>query len=314
MAVITTNTGREHKLKGMAASWTVDVLRDIEPFYKDEAKEFSDCCYQNLVLADNTGIETQNDVNSFIFKVNRTSDVVTYKLYKNGSFVANITGTTYGVIYPVNTILYYEDQKFLAGLTIEWYKVLALHGAGVYYIQATITPLSGTPTVAETINFILWEYSDEKADKYIRIESIMNGYMLRTGINYTGLQLLDMIRVRGFFGRFQPEIETTNDIFETLEGEKKLVKQRKVKRTDIFELETLPLPKCIMERITEHHFFADTLKITDYNYNNYDYQLLQKRVYLHEDYEMIYSPTSRYAYLRAKVKEQIQDNQKINNL
>jgi hypothetical protein len=314
MAVITLNTGREHNLKGMAAKWDVSVLKDVVPFFEDTDKGFTDCCYQNLVFADSTGIETQNDINSFIFKVNRTTDVVTYKLYKGGVFLADITGTTYGTIYPVNSILYYEDQKFLAGLTIEWAKVYAAHGAGVYFIRATVTPVSGTATVADTINYTLWLYSDEKADKSIRIESIMNGYMLRSGINYTGLQFVDMIRVRGFFGRFQPEIETTNDIFETLEGQKKVVKQRKVQRSDIYELETLPLPKCIMEKITDYHFFADTLMITDFNFNNYDYNLLKKRVYLHENFELIYTDTSRYAYLRAKVKEQIKDNQKLNNL
>lgn len=307
------NYGADHVLNGMAFKWDLKTLIPGKLFPVEEDREYPLCCINQLVLADNTGIENQNDKSGFMFRVMSSSDTLEMYLEKNEVEMVHLNDNTYGTYYSIGSITFYTDQALLTGFILDWSKVLAgvSLGPGRYRVRVDYTTYTGTESTYSN-NYILRTFSNDVADGTIRIESYMDGYMMRDRINYKGLNFVDMIRVRGWFGNPEEKIEVTNDIYANQGTEKRVVAQRKVNQLDVFMLETLPLPKCIADKIKYYHFFANTIYMSDYNILNYDYDLKRKRVYKDEAFTFKYTPTTRGIIIKGKLTEQIQDLQKTN--
>jgi hypothetical protein len=311
MSIDIVNTGIDHVLNGMAIKydWVQALISKIFPVTED--RDYSVCCAKQMVLADATGIANQNDVNGFLFKLSLATDTLDLFLEKDSVQIAQLNTATYGTPYALGSITYYTDQALLAGYSLEWSKVLSAHGAGNYRIRADYTTL-GTPASYYSNDFILYTYSTSLANGTIRIESYMDGYIMRDDINYKGMNFVDMIRVRGWFGNPEEKLVTTNDIFANYSGEKRVVVQRKVNQVDEYMLEILPIPKCISDKIRYYHFLANTIYVSDYNYTNYDWGLQRIRVYKEEAFTFKYTKTTRGIVIRGKLTEQIQNLQKTN--
>ena len=305
------NTGLDHLLNGMCDKFDILPMNNISIFPTDEDRGLDLCCVKQLVLADATGIDHQNDISSFMFQLAISTDTLVMYLQKDNVTIATLNTSTYGTYYALGSIVYYSDQSLLTGYILEWSKVLAAHGEGNYRIKVDYTSLGVTVNYYSN-NFDLKTYSVNKANGTIRIDSIMNGYLMRERINYKGLNLPDSIRVRGWFGNPEEKIETTNDIYANYDGEKRVVVQRKVNQFDIYNLEILPLPKCLADKIRYYHFLANTVYITDYNSFNYDYLLQKKRIYKDSAFEFKYTSTTRGVIISGKLNEQIQDTEKTN--
>jgi hypothetical protein len=311
MSVTILNTGLTHALQGMADKWDLNQLSSVVIFPVEEDRDYSLCCIKESVLADYSGTIWKNDVKGFMFQVAAPTDTLVMYLQKDTVDVATLNDNTYGTYYAIGGITYYTDQSLLTGYILEWSKVLALNGIGNYRIKIVYTTFSGSTTTYSN-NFKLRVYSFENASGTVRIDSYMNGYLMRNRMNYKGLNFPNMIRVRGWFGNSEEKIETTNDIYANYINEKRLVVQRKVQQTDIFNLELHPLPKCIANDIRYYHFLANDIYITDYNILNYDYDLQRKRIYKDEAFVFKYTKTKRNIIIRGKLIEAINDNQKTN--
>jgi hypothetical protein len=304
------NTGILHELKGMCSKWDLNTYIPIIP-PADVTNDLNLCCINQLVLADTSAIIYQNDVNSFMYNVGASSCTLTMYLQKNNITIATLNSSTYGTYYAKGSIVYYTDQSLLTGYVVEWSKVLALHGEGSYRIKFDYVAFGTTTTFYSNL-FNLRTYSTARALGTIRIDSYMDGYMMRDNINYKGLNFPDMVRVRGWFGSAEEKYEITNDIYSTYNKEKRVVVQRKVNQYDIYDLETHPLPKCIADKIRYYHFFGNTVYLNDYNIFNYDDQLKQIRVYKGEAFDFKYTKTTKGIMISGKLTEQIQDLQKTN--
>jgi len=315
MAIITENTGKEHVLRGATAEAIASVLEPVVLFTEEDERGFDMCNYQNIVLADATGEENQNDINSFLFKLSNINDTLVLTLEKVGTIYDIVLdgSANLGTFYDKNTINYYDEQLLYTGYTLNWADVLAKanYGIGNYRIKAELTSF-GSTTTSYSGCYTLREFSTAIADSTIRIESYMNGYMLRKGINYKGINLVDMIRVKGFFGDAEEEQTITNDLYASLSGEDRVVSQRKVNVLNIYNFETQMLPKCIADKIRYYHFFANEVYISDYNSDNYDYGIKRIKIYKEEAFEFEYPKISRKIIIKGKLKEQVQDNQKTN--
>jgi len=305
------NTGLNHVLNGMACKWNVITFQTGKLFPEEEDRDYDLCCNNQLVLADATGIANQNDVSGFMFKASAPTDTIALYLEKDEAQIAALNSSTYGTYYALGSIVFYPDQDLLSGYILNWSAVRTAHGIGNYRIRLDYTTYSGT-TSSYSNNYILRTFSNEIADKTIRIESYMDGYMMRERINYKGLNFVDMIRVSGWFGNPEEKIEVTNDIFANQLLDKRVVVQRKVNQMDTYIIETLPLPKCIADRIRYYHFFGNTVYMSDYNILNYDYDLKRIRIYKDTAFDFKYTGTTRGVIIKGKLTEMVQDMQKTN--
>lgn len=310
MTVVTYNTGYSAYLLGMAHNSVVGSAQILElPFQIEEERDWKiRCCTPNVVMASKTSNDLdKNDMTALIFRMSYATDVITFALYKNGSKVADIDDQTHGRYWNIGDITYYPDQALMCGVELDWLKILNLYDYGTYYVAVTIN--------GETFNtmpYLLQEYDIYKLDGTVKIESYMNGILLRKRLNYKELNIRDCLRTKGSFGYVNKEVTVTNDLFSRNGSNRRELIQRELTNIDIYTLELLPIPECLGDKILNYHFMANQLYISDYNANNYSYNYNRILCYADEAPELNPTKTTREIIIKQKLKESVQDNQKKN--
>lgn len=268
------------------------------------SEDLDECCYQSPVLASSTSNdEWQNDINSFLFKRNFSSETITLTLQKNGITDLPIVNNDYGVYSDFGTFSEYPNYK---GIKIEWQKVLLLEGSGTYRIKVESNFLTGTETTY-SIPFVLNEYTQDRADKTFRIQSVQNGYLRHIDFDFTGLNWVDGLRIRGFFGNRQAEYEQENVLYANRDS-----KQVRSELINKYVCQTMQIPDCITDQIIEYHNFANKLYFTDYNLNNHKKTYIQKEVIFDSMESIDYKDTSVFAPLQLNYKDFNQNYLKTN--
>ena len=266
--------------------------------------DVDECCYQSPVLASTTSNEEfQNDINSFLFKRNFDSETITLTLQKNGVTDLPIVNDDYGIYYDFGTFGDYPNYK---GIQIQWQKVLTLEGPGTYRIKVESNFVTGA-TETFSIPFVLSEYTQEKADGTFRVQSIQNGYLQHVDFDFSGLNWVDGLRVRGFFGNRQAEYEQENVLFANRDS-----KQIRSELINTYVCQTMHIPDCITDQIIEYHNFANELLFTDYNLNNHKKTYVQKSVVFDSMESIDYKDVSTFAPLQLKYKDSKQNYLKTN--
>ena len=215
------------------------------------------CPYTEKVFANVGGEYWKNDKSSFLFKKIIASDTITIKLLKAGTVVATITDDTYGTYYGTFTA-----QPLYVGFVVEWEKVMNLEGAGSYTIEVDKVIL-GTPTTEISRCFFLSEYSDQAADKTIRIETYQNGNILSSQFDYTDLLpdgWYNSYRISGRLNTPDPKKETDNYLTQDYE-----LKQIQDQIINEWELTTELLPSEITNNLLYEDMLANTFEVTDYS-------------------------------------------------
>jgi len=261
------------------------------------------CCYISPVLAHLTeNDEWKNDFNSFLLKRNFASETIDLVLEKNGAIDLPLIDNTYGTYYDFGSLPNYPNYK---GYKIEWQKVLIVEGEANYRLKATSTLISGT-VIEYSIPFQLQEYTENRASGTVRLQSVMNGYLRHRDFDFKGLNWVDGLRVRGFFGNRQAEYEQEQIIYTNRQS-----KQLRSEMINNYTLQTMHIPSCITDAIIEYHNFANSLFITDYNRKNHkDY--VQKEVVFDSLETIEYKSVSKYAPLQIKYKDLLQNYLKSN--
>lgn len=266
--------------------------------------DVDECCYQSPVLASTTSNEEfQNDINSFLFKRNFSSETITLTLQKNGVTNLPIVNDDYGIYYDFGTFGDYPNYK---GIKIEWQKVLILEGPGTYRIKVESNFITGA-TETYSIPFVLSEYTQEKADGTFRVQSVQNGYLQNVDFDFSGLNWVDGLRVRGFFGNRQAEYEQENVLYANRDS-----KQIRSELINSYVCQTMHIPDCITDQIIEYHNFANELLFTDYNLNNHKKTYVQKSVVFDSMESIDYKDVSTFAPLQMKYKDSKQNYLKTN--
>lgn len=278
MITTTLNNGIPMPLRGFATMAIGNILIG-QKFATEEDKAFiAKCCYVNLVLAGGSEIH-QNDITSFLFKAfifERRGqihiDTINFFLEKETagvySEVAVLDGSTYGILFGLGTL----NNPFLTGFKLNWSSVLSGLGEGNYRIRTDRVLITGSDSIF-SINYHLKTYSPELADNTIWIEWIQDGQII-DGLDYTGLDWYQAIRLPGFFGEKQTEFEE-----ETWKDTNYTNWQIRHELSFIEKCEIAMLPSCIGD-ILFNLLQANTILISDYNIKNYDYNLIQKPVRL----------------------------------
>jgi len=277
--------GTPMDLRGFATAAIPNVLI-IQDFPDEEDRAFVErCCYDNLTLAG--GDEPfQNDISSVLFKVFDPSDTVEFFLDEDilGE-VAVLNDDTLGTFFPAGS---FPTQPLLVGFKLEWEKVLDVHGEGNYKIRTERALLTGTDTII-SINYNLKTFSLLLADNTIWIEWIQNGDII-DGLDYTGIEWFQAIRLPGFFGNKQTEFEE-----ERFKDTNYQTFQIKNELTFNYVTEIGVIPSCVGDFLP-NLVQANIVQITDYNARNFDYLLQQKVVRLSEINETKYDRERQAVY------------------
>lgn len=250
----------------MAHSGTLcstDIVLATSEVESVQVGNFIDCdCedfFTELALVKDGGDDHENDYVSFLFKLVRSSDSIGVELFKGcDNKVDDINDDTFGQFYSV----FQSNETFLSGFRIDWLKVQQTHGYGKYYIKVTLSILGQESTI-ETHEFEVKEYSDLLADGTVKIETIQNGKIIN-GLDFTGIDWVNSIRVPGFFGKKEYEFETDNYI-----DSNRTIKQIQDKTYRTYSL-VMNSAMNWANNIFEREILANNIFLTDYNLENYE--------------------------------------------
>lgn len=294
--------------------YTLQQPASVVPTLVLPNKELWDCCsdFKLLSLADTSGVDSQNDFFSFYNVCSASSSSAVYKLYKDNVYVANLSGSsTYGIDYPFNfqTVL---NQPAI-GFKIEWYKVLALHGAGVYKVGFSVTDaLLGNSSVF-SFEFKLCEYRPDRAEGTIRLEWTLKGTIGNSEddlltVDYLNTNWKNQIRIPGFFG--YPSAEYTKETIQYRNGAREWTFDE---QEPIYILKTKRIPAQIHNLFRVSIMQSDRCKITDYNSVNAE-KYVNKEIMFQTEYKPAWRPlVSKLAPVELQVKQRFNNYKKHRN-
>lgn len=233
---------------------------------------YKECCYQALVLADDTGTLSRNDFTGYWYSRQLTNEICNFILIDlSDNQEYDLIDSTYGVFTDFNG---YSDQPNLSTFILDWSKVLADLGEGSYQVRKDIR-ITGIEYSELQPVYTLKTYNDIWADKTVRIDVNMGGLLEHYNVDFTGTGYKTSLRVGGFFGRREPKEEQDNIVYRT-----KKVVPISMKQTNEYQFQTELLPECITELLFDFILFADEIFMNDYNLNNHSYKFKNKEVVL----------------------------------
>lgn len=200
----------------------------------------------------------KNDKNEFLFKRFVSGDTVAIELYKDDIKIEDLNNNTFGTFFNGFASGTAEQQLYV-GYLIDWLLVYNTHGAGDYQVKAQLN-IIGVPSTFESRKFRLCVYSDEAADKTVRIESTQNGNIIGSQFDYTDLGWYQSVRIPGVFGNPTPVIEKEDYITET-----RLVDQIQTKMRREWTLNTRKINWQVAEKLIYNKLLANEILITDYD-------------------------------------------------
>ena len=274
-----------------------------EPTIPD--KGFKECCYTNLVLGDLTDSDPyKNDFTGVYFKKQTSGDNCIFVLHELN------TGST----YDLNNSIYGEFKDFgdiaaqtdLTTYIVQWRKVLAVLGEGLYRIEKNIT-IAGLNFPQMSNTFTLEKFSNEAADKTIRIDAKMAGTLVHLDVDFKGSDFETSMRTRGFFGRRNPKYKQDNLVkrnYDTV--------QISMSQENEYQMQAGLVPECITAEIYDFILFGNELFLSDYNLINHSYKFRVYEVELDSNKGAKYYTTNRDSRLNLTFTDRVKNKRKIN--
>ena len=284
----------------------------LTPCEDPECREFSESLYINPVFADLTTTDPYfNDTSTFIINFNAwyslgfTTTITLQQLIAGvWTDVAVLNDNTYGTYIPYNT--YYLLPSY-TGYIINWYNVLDEQGEGIYRIKFEIEGRKIDECLVSEA-FCLKAFDCFDASKTVKFEATLFGGYIGHAINpailinLCGFTFTDSIRFKGFFGYEKAEYERKN--VEYNNGIIYKIRDEVIKQFILF---TGKIPKSTHDRFKAYGLMADKQLVSDYNYNNPDYQIKRKGVVCDGGYEPLWVQNSRRAKVKVAFKEDQQN-------
>jgi len=278
-------------------------------------KELWDCCadfkLKQLAYGDGSDL-FKNDFFSFLDICSPTATAAVYKIYKDNVLLATMSGgTVYGVDYAFGfqTV---NNQKYV-GYKVEWYKVLALHGGGVYKVGLEVTDAILGNVSIYSFEFMLCEYRADRAETTIRLQWWQNGIIGsmrddRLTINYLNLNWVNQIRLPGYFGfptadYVKEDVQYQNGVREWVFDEQE----------PLYVISTKPIPAQIHKLFRISVMQSDRCTITDYNSTNAE-KYIDKEIMFQTEYKPIWKPLiSKLAPVKLEVRQRYNNLKKHRN-
>jgi len=223
--------------------------------------------------------------------------------------IAVLDNETLGRFFPIGFLSqangFTSFQAQYSGFKLEWQKVLDLFGPGTYKIKKIITNKEDETFTEECSCFYeLCQYTNQRANETVRIETIQNGYTISPGIDYTGVNWKEQIRIPGFFGNKQRRLEQDNYL-----DKNRVTTQIQDSLIHEFTLEPYFWPHCLRDEI-DSILLANEIFISDYNTLNTDD--LKNISVIPQSIDTEYFGKSSKAYDEIKFEERIKTRVKRN--
>lgn len=255
--------------------------------FEEEDRGFFKCCEPVLVLGSNSGDTWKNDVTSVWIKLSDPSDTATATMYKNDVLFTAYTFTTQ--LFP--------NEPNSGYSTVFWNEILNLGGPGCYSIKIeyNISGIQGNFTWGI---YDLKPYSITNALGTARLRVKLNLNQEIEGINFSGANVEDSFRFRGFIGDRQPNTEIDNLIYQN-----RAVKTVVRENLESYIITTDPLSDEFIKKLTQLYLLSENeLFISDYNAHNADYFINDVPTIVEETAEIDYLDRyQRRAVLTCKV-------------
>lgn len=274
-----------------------------EPAIPDRG--FKECCYDNLVLAHLTDSKYQyNDFNSFYFKKQMQSDDCDFVLVEiSTGDEYSLNDGTYGQYWDFGD---FQTQPNLTVYKVEWRNVLGILGTGLYQIKKVMT-VAGMQFEELSNTFHLEHFSNELADKTVRLDSVMDGKLVHLDVDFKGTGFTTSIRMQGYFGNRNPEYVQDNLVkrnYDTV--------QISMSQENEYQFQTNLLPVCITEEIYDFMLFGNQLYMNDYNLANHSYRYFKFPVELKGNKGSNYYPNIRDSRINLTFTDREKDKRKLN--
>ena len=225
--------------------------RDIDFCFCDFECEFTE-----LALVNIGGESWENDKSDFLFALVDESDTAEFKIYKDGELVETIVNDNYGTFTPVGG---FADYPTYIGLQLEWANVAQVYGFGTYRIDLDAMIL-GAPTIFASHDYLVRQYSDEIADRTVKLTTFQNGNIESSRLDFTGLNWEQNMRLDGRFFAKNPELQ--KDRYQNSVRRKNQI-QDSIPNTYTLVLERLP--SSVYNKVVYNYCLANRFLITDYN-------------------------------------------------
>jgi len=282
------------------------------PCVDSECRTYSESEYINIVLGHLTETDLYyNDTSTFLISFNAWysllySTTIYLQEYAGGTWsnIATLNDNTYGTYIPFNT---YPLQPSITGFIVKWRNVLSAFGEGIYRIRITGVGAK-VNECGVSVPFCLKEYSCTNAMNTVKFEITLTSGLIghhsnpAVLVNLCNITYTDSIRFEGFFGYEKADYERKN--VEYNNGIIYKVRDEVIKK---YDLQTGRLPKWLHDRFSAYALMADTILVSDYNYNNPDYGLKRKGVICDSGYEPVWVQNSRKARVKVSFKENQQN-------
>lgn len=297
----------------------------LVPCAPTECRTFNGDCYFNPAFGkiNVNGSTYENDVNPFyildemarktfwwIQKLDTTlgqwSDLA--RVGASTGLGGFITDPNYGTYWNYGTWPTHPKQQ---GYQINWGYVLTTSGPGKYRIRVETPPVIDTrpqpfPYCQVSEPFDMHAWNCERANGTVKFESYNSGRIgsiTNDGLVYDlcGMTLYDSLRHRGFFGHEKTSYDEIMLEFQT--GKMERVRDEAIQK---FTYSSRPMPKYVHDRFKVYGMMADYTYVSDYNWNNSDYEIRRKSIVKSAGYEPTYYKGNRLMTVKTEFKEGIQ--------
>jgi hypothetical protein len=269
---------------------------------------FAECCYLNLVFGDLGSTESyKNDYNSVFYKRQTASDTVAYSLIGESTGTTALVDVTHGVLYPFGEV----GQPDLSYFKVEWRKILALLGEDTYKIRMTLS-IAGVAVIKDTFPFTLRQFTTELADKTVRIDSNLDGKIVKIDTDFRNSGYTNSLRFKGFFGNATPNLEQDNVVFSSKKGLPYYSSQINMSNVWDYVFSAYRVPECMARVFYNELLWGNDLYLSDYNLNNHSYLYSLLAVEIKEDNNPTYNALSRLVDLNLTFSDRAKNNRKTN--
>lgn len=279
-----------------------------------------DCCPRRLVFGgdgilanSNVAPSYERDFNNFMIDLaiygansGATCTIVLQKCSGRATWanVATLNNGTYGVFTPLNVL---TNHKTYTGYLVNWSKVLALQGAGIYRIKFS-TAMRTKFGCLQSDEFDLRKFNCNIAHGTVKFEAFIKGqigsattqgkvfdvcgintHFISTATKGTATGYYDSVRLPGFFG-YEKIKEYLEIILEYQTGLQERIRDEAIQSFTFF---SNYFKKELHDRLKIYALMSDRLLVSDYNINNSDYNIRQLPIIKSGAYEPVYLDNKR---------------------
>jgi hypothetical protein len=258
----------------------------LPPSVQFSLEPIGECCDNFRVFADLDEPNTRhkNNATTAWFNLIGAGDSVVFEIYDENNNLATFQPTA--LTFPKT-----PTGRFIS---FNWFNVLNTDGEGCYEIRIKYTDQFANETVTVWGAYELMRWSALNVRGYVSFSSQFNSNQIIDGVDFTGLNLVDTINVKGLFGDRDPATEINNIIKNT-----RIVEKVTEENVNEYTFTSDPISSNFTDRLLDLHFLsANRVSVTDYNTFNHK-RYTEKQIVIREVQKPNYLKPSNKAIITA---------------